>query len=249
VVQAPFTGRGQLSQAAYIIEEELSSMTEAKVEKEEQGQPLLSEEFVETLHPVLQWIVNNAKMLAIGVVVVLGLMAAYGLYENMQAKTAADKANALGQIVMQKPSKEKVAALEAFAKDAPAVLQTAVLFEMAQAMQEAKEYKRASEIWEQIAAKGDKSVAPVAAFGRAQTLAMAGEPAKGLAVLEEYKSAAPKPYSNILLQRIAQLAEQSGDKTKAVAAYKELLDKEKTQVQARSYYEHKIASLSDAKGK
>lgn len=224
-------------------------MTEAKLEKEELGQPMLSEEFVETLHPVLQWIVNNAKGLAIGVVAVLVLLAGYGVYENMQAKTAAEKGNELGQIVMQKPGKEKVAALEAFAKSVPAELQTAVLFETAQALQEAKEYKRAAEVWGQIGAKADKSLTAIAAFGRAQSLAMGGEPAKGLAVLEEFKNSAPKPYSNILLQRIAQMAEQSGDKPKAVAAYKELLDKEKTQVQARSYYEHKIASLSDAKGK
>lgn len=224
-------------------------MTEAKVEKVEQGQQLLPEEFVESLHPVLQWIVNNAKMLGVLVAVVLALLAVYGVYENFQAKAAANQANELGLIVMQKPGKEKVAALEAFAKESAAGLQTTVLFELAQALQDAKEYKRAAEVWAQIASKGDKSVTVVAGFGQAQTLAMAGEPAKGLAVLEQLKNTAGKPYANIVTQRIALLAEAAGDTGKAIAAYKDLLEKEKTQVQARGYYEHKIAALSNAPAK
>jgi len=219
-------------------------MVDAKMEKDAPMPQVLPEEFVESLHPVLKWIVENIKALAVGLGVALVLLAAYGIYDHFQNKASKESANDLAAIVAQNEGAQKVAALDAFVQKAPSNLKVSALFELVEALQAAKEYKRAAEVWSQIAAQTDKNMAAVATFGRAQSLSLAGDHAQGLALLEDLKAKAGKPFDNAITQRIAIFAELAGDLAKSVAAYKELLDQEKNQGQARGFYEYKIADLN-----
>ncbi len=196
------------------------------------------------LHPVLQKLVDNIKPIAIGLAALLVITGGYGIYASMQARQTVRAANELGQILTRGGDKEKLAALEAFAAQAPASVQVMALFELVKALQEQKDFARAAETWKTLQTKLDPELAVLAVLGRAQALAQAGEPAQGLALIDEFKTKAPKAYQSACTEVLAGLAEMTNDLPRAIAAYQTLLAQEQEQGQGREYYAFKIAQLT-----
>ena len=111
----------------------------------------IESEVTQETRPLLQFIVNNAKLI-IGVVV--GLLAALAVAGAWRWHTQSQQEalqGELGQIMHQKATPEQLATLEKLAKDAPARLQAAVYAVEAQSALAQQNYAKAAEAYGRVA--------------------------------------------------------------------------------------------------
>ncbi|MGE4296561.1 MAG: tetratricopeptide repeat protein [Desulfovibrionaceae bacterium] len=207
------------------------------------AEELLGKEVSEEFSPFIKKAMENLKAIIAGVVLLLVVTGGYGIYKSVTAKNLAKAVNDLGLIMVQEDGADKIAALDGFLATAPAGLKGGVLLEIARVSEAAKDYDRAVKAWRDVAAMGVDTLTPVAKLGEAAALAAAGKPAEALPLLESLKASAPKSYTSSVLEKIAAVAEASGDLQKAVAAFEELKNADADQAN-KSYYDGKIAALS-----
>lgn len=198
-------------------------MTE-KVTKQEPLAPLgaLTEEVDVSLHPLLQTIVDNIKLIVgviVGLILVVGGYAAYG---SIHASRVAKAQTELATLIAMPDPAERAKALEAF--DAPSSLGTAVQLELAGALTAMGEHDRAAAIWQQLTHVGVADLGLVAALGQATELNKAGKYADAAAVLAGLRGNVPDGYKAMVLHRLAYASEQSGDWNTALSCWQELQD-------------------------
>ncbi|MCM0756751.1 tetratricopeptide repeat protein [Desulfovibrio aminophilus] len=194
---------------------------------------------------ILQKIVANLKPLLIGAAVIVAIAAGIAGYRMIQARNLASAQEALGSILAGNTGKEKVAALEKFLPGAPSGLRSAVLFELAGASMNLKDFDKAAGYWADLAAHSDGDERVVAKLGRAHALTRAGKAAEAVKELEALKQDAPEAFAVPVTRQLALAAEAAGDRQAALAAYEALAKFEN--IGDRPFIESKIAQLKAAK--
>ncbi|MBU1003762.1 MAG: hypothetical protein KKE73_14720 [Proteobacteria bacterium] len=196
-------------------------MTE-KMPQQEPLAPLgaLTEEVDASLHPLLQSIVNNIKLIVgviLGLILVVG---GYAVYDSVQASRVTKGQAELATLIAMPDPAERAKALEAF--DAPSSLNTAVQLELAGALAAMGEHERAAAAWEQLSDVDIADLGLVAGLGQATELAKSGNYAAAAAVLAGLKGNTPEGYKAMILHRLAYASEQAGDWDTALSCWEEL---------------------------
>lgn len=194
--------------------------------------------------PLLQKIVANLKPILLGAAILVALAATVAGFRMLQARNLAGAQEALGSILASTSGKDKIAALEKFLPEAPSGLRSAVLFELAGASMNLKEYDKAVGYWADLAARADGDERVVAKLGHAHALTRGGKAAEAVKELEALKQGAPEPFLVPLTRQLALAAEAAGDRQTALAAYETLAKSEA--VGDRPFIESKIAQLKAA---
>lgn len=171
--------------------------------------------------PLLRFVLDNARLIAVGLgvaVLAVGAGAGYRWWAGEQKRQAQTE---LGMISASKTGADRVQALEAFLQKAPSSVERAVLFDIAAAAMEQKEYDRAAAAWARLAA-ADGATGVVARIGQAQALSQAGKNAEALDVLEALEGSVSEVSRNAVRGQLAVAAERAGKLDRAVAAYEAL---------------------------
>ncbi len=209
--------------------------------------PILNEiesEAESTMHPLLEKILNNLKLIGtiIGAIVLLaGGISGYKMYKNHQIEQATSK---LESILSRDDAAAKAEALDKFAKKAPDVLSTGVRLELARALMQNGDYRKAAKSFAQLQGKNN-DLQPLAILGKAKALILADEYAKAVAFLERNKGKVPEQYQRPLSNMLAYSAEKSGNWQKALSAYQELKSQsDMFQGQGKAgFFEYKINKM------
>ncbi|WP_461209122.1 hypothetical protein [Desulfocurvus sp. DL9XJH121] len=194
-----------------------------------------------SLHPLLQTVVDNIKLIVSVIVVLIVAVGGYALFDAMQASKITEGREKLAAAAATEDPAERVKALEALKAEAPGALGNAVLLELAGALSEAGEHERSAEIWKTLSAEDTAGLGPAAVLGRCAELSRAGKHAEAAAALAALRASAPKGYNVLILQRLAYESELSGDVSAALEAWEALL--EVNQAQDNAFIQSKIASL------
>ena len=167
--------------------------------------------------PMLQFLIDHARLIALGVVLFIAAIIGFWFYSSNQESAKAEQRLAFGRLVTGKTGAERVAALEEYVKTAPESLRPAAWFAIAEAAGQEKDYAKAYAAWEQIS-KLDASIRITAVMSMAQTLAEQDKNAEALALLESVSgNLGPHDIVNVN-GRIAILAENLGKFDRAIAA-------------------------------
>ncbi len=192
--------------------------------------------------PLVHWKKTLAGVLV--VVAAAGGYALFGVYQKSQVEKAE---NELGGIVTSKAGAERLAALEALAKTAPAGARDGVLLEIAKTAQGLGDFAKAATAWQSVSGNAPAGMKTVAGLGYASALAKAGQDAKAVEVLEGLAVSAPTPFALAVDQQLAAAAEAAGQWQKAISAFERM--KTNGNVQNTGYLDARIAALKDKAAK
>lgn len=186
--------------------------------------------------PIRYW--KQCLAAVIVVVAAAGGYALYGTYEKSQAAKAED---ALGTIVTTKAGAERLAALEALAKTAPAGARGGINLEIAQTALSLKDYAKAAAAWQIVSQTAPAGMKTVATLGYASALSESGQTAKAVEVLENLSVNAPKAFTGTVDRQLAVTAEAAGQWQNAAAAYERI--KASPSLTNAAYIDSKISEL------
>ena len=186
--------------------------------------------------PVQYW--RQSLAAAALVLVAAGGYALFGVYQKGQVEKAEA---ALGDIITTKAGTERIAALEALAKTAPAAAKAGINLELAKAAQGLGDFAKAASAFEAVAASAPSGMKTIASLGQAAALSRTGQDAKAVAVLETLSGSAPKAFAMTIDRQLAVTAEAAQQWQKALAAYERM--KANGNVQNASFIDARIADL------
>jgi len=186
--------------------------------------------------PVQYW--RQSMAAAVIVLAAAGGYALYGVYQKGQIEKAE---SALGAVVVSKTGAERLSALEALVKSAPAGARDGINLEIAKTAQALGDFAKAATAWEAISQSAPAGMKTVAGLGQATALSKSGQDAKAVAVLESLAAAAPKAFSMTIDRQLAVTAEAAGQWQKALTAYERM--KADGNVQNASYIDARISAL------
>ena len=175
--------------------------------------------------PLLRFVRDNARTIAVGLGVLVLAAGAGAGYRWWAADKAREAQAELGTIAVAKTGADRLQALEAFLAKAPAGVRNAVLLDLAATAMDMKDYDKAASAWERLAA-ADGATGVVARIGRAQALSQAGKDAEALTVLEGLESSVSEISRNAVRGQLAIVAERAGKLDRAIAAYEQLMASE-----------------------
>jgi len=199
-----------------------------------------------TLHPLLEKILNNLKLIGLiigGIVLIAAGISGYKLYQNHRAEQARAE---LGQILSVQDPGTRAEELADFATNAPSNLAAGVKLELARTLMQNKDYKQAAQEFAKLQ-KLDKDLLPIAVLAQAKALQLADDYAQALEVLEKYKDKIPEEYNRPLKNMLAFCAEKSQNWQKALSAYQELKS-ESSMVQGQGrtgFFDFKIKQMQE----
>ncbi|BBD06932.1 hypothetical protein [Desulfovibrio ferrophilus] len=196
-------------------------MTE-KMPQQESHAPLgaLGEEVDESLHPLLQAIVDNIKLIVGVIGALILIVGGYAVFDSVQGSRLADSRTELASLIATQDPAQRAKALEEF--DAPSGLSTAVQLELAGALAAAGEHERAAAIWGQLSDVDTADLGLVASLGQAAELGKSGKYAEAAAVLAGLRDSIPEGYKALVLHRLAYASEHSGDWETSLSCWEEL---------------------------
>lgn len=195
----------------------------------------------DSMHPVLEFLVNNVKLLALGAggLVVLALaVGGYQWYEGQQI--AAAKAE-LGQILTSSTGDARLEKLEGFLASAPEGMKRGVLLELASTADAQDKHDQAARYWNQLAGLADADMRVIARLGMAKSLLEADKAKEALTQMQQLQAEAPAAYTTSILRQLAVTAEAAGDLPVALEAYRKLA--EKGDALNKQFVEFKIGRL------
>ena len=183
----------------------------------------IESEVTQETRPLLQFIVNNAKLI-IGVVV--GLLAALAVAGAWRWHTQSQQEalqGELGQIMHQRPAPEQLDTLEKLAKDAPARLQAAVYAVEAQSALAQQNYAKAAEAYGRVARSlADMPLGVLGSVNEAASLFGAGKFDEGLKILEPIAAKLPKEASMQVRAMLGEAAAKAGKADLAASAFEQV---------------------------
>lgn len=195
--------------------------------------------------PLWNFVLSHARALACGVLGVILIIVAAGAWKWYE-ESSADKARLeLGRISATQDPAARLAALEAFAADAPASVLTAARLELAATAARAENWEKAVAAYAAVADAEKSSPLGVSArLNEADILMRLGRPAEAVSRLEAVLTAAPEDLLSTIHQQIAEAAESAGQKDRAAAAYEAALAAlPPSAVSESAYYRTRIARL------
>lgn len=202
----------------------------------------LEQNVPDRLHPLLDFLLGNLRIIGYGVAGLLVLVAAYGVVSGMRASSLENSREELGLIVVQKTGSERVAALEEYARKAPDGVRPKALLELARAGMDDKQYDKAVEAWKQVEGLGDPELTLTARMGQAKSLMLGGKNKEAVAMLTAMVASVPQPLKRAVNAQLASAAEAAGDIPQAVRAYQELASSAQND-EDRPYLNAKIEQL------
>ena len=215
-------------------------MAEPKADKQ---QPLsgLSTELGDEIHPFLKSISENIKPIIIVVFVFLLGLGAYLAYDAHAERSAKQAVEELGRIVLIEDAQQRRGRLEAYLEDAPSSAKRNVVLELVNVCMELEDTEAALAYLDQVDPPEGSDLGVVVDMSRARALALQGDHAGAIEVLERLHNSAPELYQYEILMQLASAAEASGDLAQARTAYQELHDLGQGQ---STFLEYKIAELT-----
>ncbi len=208
----------------------------------------IEQEANESLHPLLQKIVDNIRLIGLTLLVIIGSVGGYAWYQNNQESKMATAREKLGTIAMEKDAGKKIEALNAFLGKAPAQMKTAIRLELIQTYQLQQDYKSSLQQWDKLAASTDKTIKTLALLGQANDNVQLKQFDKALSQLKQAKDVAGEAYTTIISSQIGNVAEQAGKWQDALGAYEDL--KNDIRITNKDFINYKINQLKQqiAKG-
>lgn len=177
----------------------------------------LQSEVATEASPLLRFLVNNARAIAILFVLFIGAIIGFWVYSAQADKGHKADVLALGEILVIPDHKDRLTKLESFAASSTgAVNHSAWLGILSTAMQ-LKEQDKIYAAWKQIASY-DATVRATAAMGMATALAEQGKYAEAVAELERALPGLNTADAANVNVRIGYLAELAGDYPRVLAA-------------------------------
>ncbi|NDV26467.1 tetratricopeptide repeat protein [Desulfovibrio sp. JC010] len=193
----------------------------------------------DTLHPLLDYIIKNGKMIVAGVAAIILIAGGISGFKYMNQQKMIKAQSELGVILIKYSGTKQADELAAFAKDAPASMMPAVQLAQAKAWMDAGSYAEAKTAWAAVG-KTSPEMAPVAGLGEAKCLMLEKKAGEAVTLLQGLKNSAGEKYASSIDRLLAEAAEQAGNIQLAVQAYQGLL----TSVpQEASFFEFKIKEL------
>ena len=206
----------------------------------------IESEAVDTIHPILQWILDNLKLLGLAAALLLLTVAGYSGFAYYQERARTEAQNRLGVILAQNQGPELISGLQEYI-GSESHYRTKALFELAQAQMETGQYAAAAASWDQLARTKQNDLRTVALMGKARALGLGGSPAESLALLLNLRDSAPAPFVDNLQLQIAETAESAGELKTALTAYEALRQSAQDEANA-AFYDYKIVIIKDQIG-
>jgi hypothetical protein len=195
-----------------------------------------------TSQRLFEFLVDNLKPIAVGcgaLILAMGIYAGVNQWREGQVAKAADQ---LGVILIEKTEpKARVAALEAFLKDAPGSLRPSVLLELAASAMVDRQFDKAATAWIELEGSSSPDMKVVAGIGHARSLLLSDKAKDALALLTELKAKSPEAYATSITRQIAVAAEQAGETKVALDAYTDLAAK--AEGSGKPFFEFKANQL------
>ena len=193
----------------------------------------------DSLHPVLDYIIKNGKLIAAGIAAIILIAggAAGFKYMNQQQLIAAQ--SEMGSILIKYSGEEQLKALADFEKKAPSSMKPAVQLALAKSLMDASRYAEAKAAWASVG-KSSPEMAPVAGLGEAKCLMLENKASEALPILQSLKASAGEHFAATISKVLAEAAEQAGKFQLAIETYQALLT---SSPQEAPYFEIKINEL------
>lgn len=194
----------------------------------------------EQLHPIIEAAFKYHKQIIAGVVVIIAAAAIYAGMTAYNQRALASTQAELGSILINGAGDERIAKLETLLGKAPSAGKPAVLIALAQSCMTNEKYDKAVGYWNQLAGAADDDMAFVARLGKAKSLTLAGKNGEALTLLKELVGIAPAAYTAPAYRQLAVAAEQAGNDSEALDAYRKLAEQP---VSDKPYVDYKVAQL------
>ncbi len=193
----------------------------------------------DTLHPILDYLLKNGKMIVAGVAAIILIAGGVSGVKYMNQQKQLKAQSELGAILIKYSGAKQAEALAAFEKEAPAEMKTAVQLALAKAWMDAEDYAKAEAAWDNV--KSDaKELAPVAELGKAKCALISGKSEEAVKILQTLKNSGAESYAPTINRMLGEAAEKSGNIQLAVQAYQGLMTSNPNE---RMYLEGKIKEL------
>ncbi|MBO4318076.1 MAG: tetratricopeptide repeat protein [Mailhella sp.] len=175
--------------------------------------------------PLLKFIDDHAPKIAAGVLSIVAIIVAVGLYNGWQEKKLENAKNELGAMSAVSDPAARLGKLESFLDSCPDGLKTAVRLEIADAASAAGEYRKALTAFKAVAS-GEKGgpLGYAAARNAADLEIRLGDYAAAAADCESLIASAPKDMVPELRLCMGEAAELAGDSDKARSSYQAAID-------------------------
>lgn len=193
----------------------------------------------DTLHPLLDYIIKNGKMIVAGIAAIILIAGGISGFKYMNQQKLIKAQSEMGTILIKYSGAKQAEALATFEKDAPASMKPAVQLALAKAWMDADHYADAKTVWAEIA-KTSPKLAPVAGLGQAKCLMLEDKAGEAVTLLQGLTTSAGAEYATSINRLLAEAAEKSENIQLAIQAYQGLLT---SSPQEASFYEFKIKEL------
>jgi tetratricopeptide (TPR) repeat protein len=191
--------------------------------------------------PLLQFLIDRARLIVLGVLLFLLAIGGYWLYDARQTRLRDELRLEFGRLLTSRHGQDRLAALEEYLKTAPSALHAAAWFAIAETAREVRDPVREYAAWERIAGL-DPSMRLTATLAMAEALTAQEKRREALNLLESMVPGLSSRDSAALNERIAFLAESVGDFDRAIVACETVMAGESPAGNA-GFWARKIALL------
>lgn len=167
--------------------------------------------------PLLQFLVEKARYIAIGIVLFIAAIIGYWVFASQAESRRVDDLKSLGEILVVANAETRLAKLEAFSANAPDAMKSAVLFNILEAAVAAGDMDKQYAAWEGIS-RLTPEIKVNALLGMSEIRARQGKYQEALALLDGVAGTLDEADLELVNLRIVLLAEYLGDTSRALAA-------------------------------
>lgn len=180
--------------------------------------------------PLLQFITKHASLIASGVLLLLLALGAVAVWNWYHGSKQEEARRELDRINMQLKGKDKDAALNKLAENAPNSVKLFIYMSLGQSAQENNDPVLAADAYAKAASlDGDGALGLTAALGSVGSLLMQGKFPQALALLQELEKKLPDSRNSAALQQmLAEAASRAGQLELAQKTYQKLAEEVKT---------------------
>lgn len=183
----------------------------------------MSSEVTPATSPLLNFLVNNARMIVIVLAICLAITGGYGIYAWQAGRNVAEAQNSLAAVLVIRDDAARLAKLKEFSATAPEVMQKGLTLSIAHAAMQAKDYAAAFTAWDALAKDPKDDLYITAIIGKAESLSLQDKAADALALLDGMSISPDNDAYGIVNSLIVSVAEQAGNMDRAIKACENLI--------------------------
>lgn len=194
--------------------------------------------------PLLKFILKHLRIIIGSLLILFFIIIGAGIWSWYTTQEEKKAQIELGYILIKPLSIEQLDALEQFEKRVPSSLQKGVLLQIASIAIELDQFKQAADAYSMVYTKDPTgAVGMLAGLNQADLLQKLGNWSEALDVLNSLEKVALSPIISSVYEAQGVCAEQLGEKSLAVTAYKKLVDELIATGTDATFYENRIAAL------